>query len=430
MPVPLPQVQPPMTVKWIRIMLPDTIDLFMFGDSPESFILEQTSTAAVLPLPLISIYVHTPHVKDADASTSQSRCNTIRHEAWRCSRWVELMPKAELTYTEKRAEYGDNKEDERTEVMVNVGDVDDDAARWWAAVLSPGEGWQAYLTWEGTKFLSPWSTALETRVKFTLSCRKPLWHTSTTAPSFATALRFLAEYCNLHNIAGQTLAALSSTLFLPLLNTKKNPTSLPKPDTHKRQRLKPPVSEPTEQRPLDFILEQIVPELDKLLTLSCNARGLRSLLSSVFYEPGIPCNVVSPWLQSTFAVLDSVEDDHLLAQILMNRVPQVSFLLAWRYNSRHPTINTPIRYEALNLEEESASENATRIIFGWLRIDGYPPRERGISNHEWMNVDESDNESPPPNESPRSHAATTSKAVEDWIQQSILVPDSVDSSQI
>nr|KMM71104.1 hypothetical protein CPAG_07411 [Coccidioides posadasii RMSCC 3488] len=474
------------------------------------------------------------------------------------ARWVELIPGAELTYTEKYAEYGNNKRDERPGVMVNVGDVDDDAARWWAAVLSPGEGWEAHLTRERTKFRSPWSTALETRLKFTLSCGRSRCHTSTTAPSFTTALRFLAEYCNLHNIVDQTLAALSSTLFLPSLNTKKSPTLLPKPDSHKRQRLEPPVSEPTKQKPLGFILEEIAPELDKLLTLSCNTRGLRSLLSSVFYEPGIPCNAVSPWLQSTFAVLDSVVDDHLLAHILMSRVPQISFLwlggivtgshknvlqdgrfglipielhaaswcdvtqsflqepvseppisngalsrsdecrllylvqeerhsrwpvspwmpfgtmalddaevevrlhaqctghglqyAGWRWAcrdgtlihplcvetaipthspARHPAINTPIRYEALNLEEESASENATRNIFGWLRVDGYPPREREISNHEWINLDESDNESPSLNESPRSHTAPASKAVEDWIQQSTLAPEPItDSSPI
>ncbi|OJD10746.1 hypothetical protein AJ78_08325 [Emergomyces pasteurianus Ep9510] len=463
------------------------------------------------------------------------------------ARWVELMPGAELTYTEKQAEYGNNEGDEQTQVMVDVGDVDDDAAKWWAAVLSPGEGWQAYLTCGQARFRSPWSTALEAQAKFTLSCRKPLCHTLTTAPSFITAVRFLAEYCNLHNIVDQTLAALSSALFLPSLHTKKNPISLPKPDCYKRQRLKSAISEPTEQKQPGFISEQIVSELDKLLTLSCNTRGLHSLLSSVFYEPGIPCNAVSPWLQSTFTVLDSVKDDHLLAHIMMNRVPQVSFLwlggiivgahknvlqdgrfslqpielhaaswcdvtqsflqepvsqppitngallrsdecrllyltqaerhtrwplarwmpfgttaledaeievrlhaqctdhglqyVDWHWACRngkllHPlyvkttisarppaqnlAINTPIDYEALNLEEESASENATRNIFGWLRIDGYPARERGISNHEWINLDESDNESPSLIESPKSHAAPAPKAVvEDWIQHNI-----------
>ncbi|OAX84635.1 hypothetical protein ACJ72_00999 [Emergomyces africanus] len=475
------------------------------------------------------------------------------------SRWVELMPRAELTYSEKHAEYGKNERDEQPQVMVDVGDVDDDAARWWAAVLSPGEGWQAYLTWEQARFRSPWSTALESQVKITLSCPKPLCHMSTTAPSFTTAVNFLAEYCNLHNIVNQALAALSSTLFLPSLHTKKNPISLPKPNCHKTQRPKPVVSEPTGQKQPGFITEQIVSELDKLLTLSCNTRGLHSLLSSVFYEPGLPCNAISPWLQSTFTVLDSVEDDHLLAHIMMNRVPQVSFLwlggiivgthknvlqdgrfgllpielhaaswcgvtqtflqepvsqplitneallrsdecrllnmtqaerhtrwpvspwmpfgttaledaeiearlhaqcfghglqyVDWHWACRngkllhplcvkittsarppaqHPAINTPIKYEALNLEEESASQNATLNIFGWLRIDGYPPRERGIGNHEWINLGESDNESPSLDESPKTYAAPAPKAVvEDWIQPSILIPDSMmDPSQI
>ncbi|EEH06505.1 short-chain dehydrogenase [Histoplasma capsulatum G186AR] len=40
-----------------------------------------------------------------------------------------------------------------------------------------------------------------------------------------------------------------------------------------------------------------------------------------------------------------------------------------------------------------------------LRIDGYPPKERGISNHEWINIGESDHESP------KSYAAPAPKAV-------------------
>ncbi|OAT07851.1 hypothetical protein BDBG_03874 [Blastomyces gilchristii SLH14081] len=406
------------------------------------------------------------------------------------ARWVELMPGAHLTYTEKHVEY-DNKGDEQTQVMVDIGNVDDEAARWWAAVLSSGEGWQAYLTWEGAKFRSPWSTVLETRAKFTLACRKPLCHMSTTAASFTTAVHFLTEYCYLHNIVDQTLAALSSALFFPSLHTKKNPISLPKPNSHRRQRLKPAISEPTERKQLDSISKQIVPELDKLLTLSCNTRGLRTLLSSVFYEPGIPCNTVSflwlggiimgthkdvlqdgrfglmlidlhaaswcgvtqsflqepvsqplitngallrsdecrllyltqaeqhsqcpvsPWMPfGTTALEDTEIDVRLHTQCTGHGLQYADWYWACRNGKleRHPAMNTPIRYDALNLEDESASENATRNIFGWLRIDGYPPRERGISNHEWMNIDESDDESPSLNESPRSHAAGTSKA--------------------
>ncbi|EFR00943.1 hypothetical protein MGYG_03944 [Nannizzia gypsea CBS 118893] len=459
------------------------------------------------------------------------------------ARWVELMPGAELTYTEKQAEYGNSRGDERIEVMVDVGDVSDDAARWWAAVLSPGEGWQAGLTREQEKFLSPWSTALETRATFALSCRAPLCYTPTTVPSFTTAVHFLSEYCNRHNIVAQTLAALASTLFLPLLNRKKNPISLPKPDYHKDQRLRVLMLETTEQMQFDFISDQILPELDKLLTLSCNTRGLLSLLSSVFYQPGIPCNAVSPWLQSIFVVLDSVEENHILSYILMNRVPQVSFLwlggiimgaqkdilrdgrhgissiephaaswcgvaqsfiqepvsepttiygtlsrsdecrllylvqeeghcgwpvtqwmpfgttlledaeievrlhaqctghglqyIDWYWACQNNTLVhplsitasmstyippkpatrhiTPIRYEGLDLSNESASENATRNIFVWLRNNEFPKREREISRHEWVVLDESDNESLLSGESLERDTESKSKAVKDWI---------------
>lgn len=461
-------------------------------------------------------------------------------------RWVEFIPGAEMTYTKKHAEYrGLNTGDERTKVIVDVGDVDDDAARWWAAVLSPGEGWQASLIWEGAIVRSPWSTSLEAVEQYTLSCCAPLYYTPTAVPSFTTAARFLAEYCNLHNIVDQAVAALSSVLFLPMLNSKKNPVSLPRPFFHEKPSPRSAMPETKEPKQCGFILDQIMPELDRLLTLSCNTRGLLSLLSSVFYEPGIPCNVVSPWTQATFAVLDSVEGSHLLGYILMNRVPQVSFLWLggiitgtqknilregrygitsiephaaswcgvtqsfiqapvsqplitngalsrsdecrllylsqaelnrgwplvpwmpfgttvledaeievrlhtqctghelqyadWYWACRdskrvHPIcltttmstftltedlpINIPISYEALNPEDESASQHATRNIFIWLRNNEFSAREQGIRNHDWVAFDESDDDSLLSKESSRSDKASVLKAVEDWILNS------------
>ncbi|EER40587.1 conserved hypothetical protein [Histoplasma capsulatum H143] len=73
-----------------------------------------------------------------------------------------------------------------------------------------------------------------------------------------------------------------------------------------------------------------------------------------------------------------------------------------------------------------------KLALGLSKCDGYPPWKQGISNHEWINLGESDNESPSLNESSQSHAASAPKAVvEDWIQHSILIPDSMmDPSQI
>jgi hypothetical protein len=69
-------------------------------------------------------------------------------------------------------------------------------------------------------------------------------------------------------------------------------------------------------------------QLDRLLTLSCNAVGTKALLNSVFFEPNVACNIYGAWLQGAFAFLDSdiVQDQHILLRILMKRDPSLGFL--------------------------------------------------------------------------------------------------------
>lgn len=68
--------------------------------------------------------------------------------------------------------------------------------------------------------------------------------------------------------------------------------------------------------------------IDKLLTLSCNTRGIRPLLLSIFYEPNIECNAVTPWLQGTLAAIKHVAGDnsYLVGRLCMERSPRVAFL--------------------------------------------------------------------------------------------------------
>ncbi|GLA24179.1 hypothetical protein AnigIFM63326_011034 [Aspergillus niger] len=54
--------------------------------------------------------------------------------------------------------------------------------------------------------------------------------------------------------------------------------------------------------------------------------------------------------------------------------------------------NVTIDYQGLNHGDEGVSENATRSIFGWLRVEGFPPNEKKI--HDWIYIDESDYEHP------------------------------------
>lgn len=54
--------------------------------------------------------------------------------------------------------------------------------------------------------------------------------------------------------------------------------------------------------------------------------------------------------------------------------------------------NAEVDYDKLDLEDEVVSENATRSIFTWLRSEGYPASEKGISLHEWLEHYESDDD--------------------------------------
>ncbi|CAJ0548198.1 Ff.00g049520.m01.CDS01 [Fusarium sp. VM40] len=67
-------------------------------------------------------------------------------------------------------------------------------------------------------------------------------------------------------------------------------------------------------------------QLDRLLTLSCNARGVKSLLTSVFFEPDVPCNMCGLWLRGSFSYLSSIKDPHILLRILTNRDSDLGFL--------------------------------------------------------------------------------------------------------
>lgn len=90
-----------------------------------------------------------------------------------------------------------------TGMVVDLGDVDDDTARWWAAILAPEGGWDAkVLSDKGHVLHSPWCTEVKSEKQFTLSRSSgsqppPIL---CAAPSFVTALSYLSSYCEYHDI--------------------------------------------------------------------------------------------------------------------------------------------------------------------------------------------------------------------------------------
>ena len=248
------------------------------------------------------------------------------------ARWVEIIPGAsgpEYSNCEARWE-GQDISSERaptgsTTSIIDLGDIDDDAARWWAAVLAVEGGWNASIPSDKGHILhSPWYTKLVSEQRFILSrgTKSPPLPAQHRAASFATALRYLSSYCELHKAAEQSHAALAATLLLPVARFDNRRVQLPTPRVRRKVRFN---KETLCKTP---VWSENLNQLDRLLTLSCNAVGTKALLNSVFFEPGVACNICGAWLQGTFAFLDSeiMQDQHILLRVLMKRDPSLGFL--------------------------------------------------------------------------------------------------------
>ncbi|PVH87931.1 hypothetical protein DL98DRAFT_648836 [Cadophora sp. DSE1049] len=257
--------------------------------------------------------------------------------AWTCilsARWAEIIPGVSgPEYGESQARWdGWSTSFEKSsggsgKVIVDLGEVDDDAARWWAAVLAPDRGWSASIMSDGGHILySPWYTKVLSEQPFKLSRNSgsppPLGYRS--AASFTKALSYLFSYCKNHNAFELSHAALAAALLLPVARYENRIVHLSPPRA--RRNLLPTTKPPYNRQ--NAIWNTNPKYLDSLLTLSCNAVGVKALLNSIFFETGVESNICGAWLQGTFEFFSSarLQDQHVLLQVLMKRDPALSFL--------------------------------------------------------------------------------------------------------
>ncbi|KAL8935431.1 MAG: hypothetical protein Q9211_004706 [Gyalolechia sp. 1 TL-2023] len=242
---------------------------------------------------------------------------------------------AEIAYTRSMAtgympEAGDRV---ATAITVDIGDVDDHAARWWAAILAPGKGWKAIVSrTEDVVYLSPWSVCVEDGQRFDIAwggTSSPSQDSVvSTPPSSKNAFELLSRFCLLHDLGSQCFAALATTLTFPTLNHYGIVATLPFP-THLRGRDE---ENPVKLAAVDLV--RISEGLPYYMALSCNQSVIVSSLCGVFWEPGIPCNLVSPWLHPVMNEVPIIEEvinfegryHELLAIMCAIRRPKLSAL--------------------------------------------------------------------------------------------------------
>lgn len=80
--------------------------------------------------------------------------------------WLEMQPSNFLQidcvrYLDSQAPvFNDSDHTVQDGFKIDLGCAEDDAARWWAAILSPGEGWQSTISRNGQVYRSPWSVCM------------------------------------------------------------------------------------------------------------------------------------------------------------------------------------------------------------------------------------------------------------------------------
>lgn len=244
-------------------------------------------------------------------------CSRLDHGSYSCSQrnmvgvlalgWLyilsaelvdrEIVDTATISYTDSRAETVSPQD--ATLDAIDIGKVDLETARWWSAVLAPGQGWTAVILPDhhGSPFLSPWSTTLEAEQRLKIQ-----WSESelsndvllSTPPSSRQAMEFLNEFCNYHGAQAQLSAALAVAITIPSHRCYGVPVVLPSLSAHSYARY-PLLRETT--------AEELYDRLPYYMALSCNFHAVISSLCGMFWEPDVPCNLVSLWLHPVLAEL-------------------------------------------------------------------------------------------------------------------------------
>ncbi|EFE44126.1 hypothetical protein TRV_01086 [Trichophyton verrucosum HKI 0517] len=175
-----------------------------------------------------------------------------------------------------------------------------EVVRWWSAVLAPGQGWVASIRLGGdVEYQSPWAIHLISYLNLTMCGPAPV--TPIECPNAPTSYQYLRHFCLQYGLVEQAKAALVAALMIPTHAHTWTTFVLPAPKlTHSNP---PTVSSGSQCE----VLDELICRIPHLMTISSACTVLDSLLCSVFFEPSVPCNLCSDWLEPIFPILDSVD---------------------------------------------------------------------------------------------------------------------------
>ncbi|KAF4449559.1 hypothetical protein F53441_7218 [Fusarium austroafricanum] len=201
---------------------------------------------------------------------------------------------------------------------------------WLCAILAPQSGWTAD---DQGGLCTPWDAAFASNVRFVIAIEgEVLINTEMEPPTPTEATDLLIEFCNLFGIGHEPhrskdptplspiKAAFLATLAIPFYRMAKLEPHLPWPSLKPRQAA--PLNADQEAD-----VHRYTTEARYYMTLSMHPYALGPVLWSIFWQPEIQCNVVSPWLAAITSVIEPAFrhcDFEMLIKIFLLRRPRVA----------------------------------------------------------------------------------------------------------
>jgi len=210
--------------------------------------------------------------------------------------------------------------------IIDVGEAYANAqvVRWWSAILAKRGGWKAIVKDDpGNKFFAPWTVSRTCETSFIIKQGKDSPTSVQTPLSSDAAFDALLEFARLHGLGSQFPIALAIAMSFPMHRYYGTEVKLPLPSTHGGET---PSSVPGDTPPAWAKLKE---ELPYYMTLSCSPEIMISTLCGSFWQPDVPCNMVSQWLHPLEEVLGNTtdsKDQELIALMGAIRRPSVSAL--------------------------------------------------------------------------------------------------------
>ncbi|KAI3335385.1 hypothetical protein F4824DRAFT_501008 [Ustulina deusta] len=255
-----------------------------------------------------------------------------------------------------------------TDYVVDLKGASDKLVRWLSAVLAPSMGWSV----QGP--LPAWAVYLDADIVL-VSGHRIAYDPKEAPPSASEAIELLIELCTLFGLAPATHSGVgplmpSTVAFLAALSI---PFYRSSSFTPRLSRCLLDGRGPTTAEVDVNSIQQYFADLPYYMTLSLS-NFLGSAIWSIFWQPDISCNLVSPWYASIFHVLEpflKTRSAETIAKIFLLRRPRLGLWWFGIFLLGDPTIFDWIERFLETLEERygyGSTSKPNLVMAAWSGV--------------------------------------------------------------